>query len=942
MRIATYCLPMPNTKRIDREHRELQEFLKGAHDRVIREQDGADFSDRVVRIRRLTERLRTSYASADERKLAALLRQLSARELREVARAFTLLFWLLNLAEERHAARLRERQETGTFAALFERMRKVGIDASVVTDRLGDLRATIVLTAHPTEALRWSLRETLDRIDGLLSLRSEVPETGRSAVEQEILAEITGLWLSTTLRTRKPTPLDEVRYAVHVLQEVLVHAVPRTTARLLAALDAVYGDDAALRDAEDRAAARRSIRLGSWMGGDRDGNPYVTAEITAEALRLYRAAILEHYREALDPLIEQLTISIHRAPVSDALEESIVRDLAELPLLRMRVESRNDSERYRVKLNAIAVRLEQTLAEERDRLPPGELGGYFEAASMREDLLLIRDSLARNGSSRLADGALSRLIEQLDVFGFDFVRLDVRQNQSKHHATCQELFGRGETPLGDRSVDEQQALLESVILDDDVIDVGASALSADAREVIETLRLVSRVPKPPEGRSIQDLVISNTEGAVPVLELLALCRQVELVRPRGSLAFESDVNIVPLFESIESLRGAAASMARLYSSRAYRRQLEARGMHQQVMIGYSDSMKDGGLSRRLRRPRARPARAHGAGPAGGRAAGVLPRSRRNDRARRRADAQSRDSRAAARGTVSGRIKITEQGEVISTKYGTLESASYHLELILAATLEASLGEGLAWRSRPPASGWQETLVALADGSRRAYRALVYENEAFVDAFYAMTPIEQIAELNLGSRPAKRTDTRAIENLRAIPWTFSWNQARILLPSWFGAGSGIERYCAEHARGRDAALKRLRTMYRRWAYFRTVIDNLEQVLAKTDLHIGARYAALAKDVPGASEVFLQIEKEFQRTLRAVRDVSGQSRLLARDPALRVALEERVPYLDTLSYVQVELLDRKRTGRGLDPEDRERIDRAIQLTINGVAAGLRNTG
>jgi phosphoenolpyruvate carboxylase len=300
--------------------------------------------------------------------------------------------------------------------------------------------------------------------------------------------------------------------------------------------------------------------------------------------------------------------------------------------------------------------------------------------------------------------------------------------------------------------------------------------------------------------------------------------------------------------------------------------------------------------------------------------------------------------AQPHGTVKGRIKLTEQGEVIASKYGTRSAAAYHLELILAATLEATLSGLSSDSAREPAPVWRETLAALADASRDAYRDLVYETEGFVDAFYAMTPIEEISGLDLGSRPAKRVDTRAIRNLRAIPWTFSWNQARILLPSWYGAGSGFAAFCEGHPEGRERAIGRLRTMYRRWPYFRTVIDNLEQVLAKTDLHVGARYAELAKGVACASDVFLRIEKEFQRTLRAVRDISGERVLLARDPALREAIEQRTPYLDILSYLQVELLDRKHSRRGLSAgsEDSARIERAIQLTISGIAAGLRNTG
>lgn len=933
---------MARPKRADPATASDLDFLVEAHARVIGEQEGTDRARTIAAIRDLARRLRARYASADERKLVRRLRAMKVEELLEVARAFTVFFWLLNVAEERATERGRTHGGGEPFRDLFERLKREDVPARIVAEAIDGLRATIVLTAHPTEALRWSLREALDRLDVLLATREDMRGADREVVEEEILAEITGLWLSTTMRKRKPTPIDEVRYAIHVLQEVLVHAVPDVTGRLLAAFRDVYGEPPAVDAGALAHAAHRSLRVGSWMGGDRDGNPFVTAEVTAEALREYRAAILQHYLERIPALVERLMISDRRAPISRELEASIEQDLSSLPALVDRIEGRNASERYRIKLNAIAVRLEATLEEERGRLEPGSRGGYPNAQAMRADLVLIRESLLAHRAGRLAGGELASLIDALDVFGFDFVSLDVRQNQSKHRQARAELICPVDGPLETLPLSGQRSFLEGIVLAETALPIPEAGLSTEAREVIETLRLVASLPRPAEGRSVRDLVISDTENAVPVLELLALCRQVGLVRPYGARGFESDVNIVPLFESIESLRGAAASMDRLYRSEAYRRQLEARGMRQQIMLGYSDSMKDGGYLaacaalERVQRELAVQADLegvrleffHGRGGTIARGGGPTHRA----------------ILAQPSGTVRGRIKLTEQGEVIASKYGTRASAAYHLELILAATLEATLSNAIPGRGKEPPAAWREALEAVAEGSRQAYRALVYETEGFVDAFYAMTPIEEISTLNIGSRPAKRTTTREIKTLRAIPWTFSWNQARILLPSWYGAGSGVAAFCDAFPGGRDKALGRLKTMYRRWPYFRTVIDNLEQVLAKTDLHVGARYAELAGEVGGASDVFLRIEKEFQRTLRAVRDISGERRLLARDPALREALDLRTPYLDILSYVQVELLERKRTLRSLDPsgEDLERVERAIQLTIGGIAAGLRNTG
>jgi phosphoenolpyruvate carboxylase len=929
---------MNSAARTQRVLQEEIDFLLDAHGRILREQEGPEIQETVRAIRDLTHRLRHRYTSADEKKLTKRLHAMSAAQLLETSRAYTLLFWLLNVAEERHAERIQSRRERAAFGSLFERLSRAGVALDTIAETLDGLRATIVLTAHPTEAQRWSIRETLMRIDELLDARDQrSPRSAREA-EDEILAEITGLWLSTPVRDRKPTPLDEVRFAIHILRGVLVHAIPRTTQQLWTSLRTVYPESPQMGDEALERAIHRSLRVGSWMGGDRDGNPFVTAEVTRQARHAYRAAIFEHYRDQIRPLLERLTISTERAPISKPLAKSIARDLRELGGLRERFAGRNEGELYRLKINAIDLRLEANHREELEGRAPGSLGGYPNAAAMAEDLMRIIESLREHRAERLATGPLDDLLDDLDVFGFDFVALDIRQNQSRHRQARRELIRPEVGTLEERPLSEQRAFLEGIISAKTTVPIPATGLSEDSGEVIETLRFVASLPAPPEGRSIHDLVISDTENAVPVLELLALCRQVGLVRPRGA-RFESEVDIVPLFESIQSLRGAAASMQRLYSSPTYRKQLEAREMRQQVMLGYSDSMKDGGylaacaaledvqgqLAAQAREAGVRLEFFHGRGGTIARGGGPTHRA----------------ILAQPPGTVAGRIKLTEQGEVIASKYATESSAAYHLELILAATLEASLSNVVPDMARPPARVWRETLGELAEASRIAYRSLVYEMPEFVDVFYAMMPIREISQLNLGSRPAKRSNTRAIQKLRAIPWTFSWNQARVLLPSWYGAGTGFSSYCEKHPGGRDKAIARLRTMYNRWPYFRSVIDNLEQVLAKTDLHIAARYAHLARETPGASEVFMRIEAEFQRTLRAVRDVSGERVLLARDPTLREALDRRTPYLDTLSYLQVELLERKK-----DPAcpraERNQLDRAIQLTINGIAAGLRNTG
>ncbi|MDH5306842.1 MAG: phosphoenolpyruvate carboxylase [Myxococcales bacterium] len=912
--------------------RELR-FIEQAHDTVIREQEGEAFLARVVELRALARQLRKGFDASDERRLRRRLHDLPAERVCDIARSFTLFFWLSNVCEQRHEARIHQPGEPGTLRAVFRKLERRGVAPDAIARAVEDLRATIVLTAHPTDAMRWSVNEALGRIERGLERRLLADEIERGEWGAAILADITALWQTTTARHRKPTPVDEVRHALHTLESVLVHALPHVTNHLERELEAIGCDGA--------SAARGSIALGSWIGGDRDGNPFVTAEVTREALRLYRRAVLSYYRRCLDPLIQQFTISSERVGVSDALRKSLERDLGELPALRARIAGHSTRELYRQKLNAIAVRLEANLEENESGRPLASLSGYPDADALRGDIECIRASLRANRGERLAGGALRDLAEQIDVLGFRLVSLDIRQHEGRHAEARRTLM----RPAGGRfealPADEQRAFLERVILAEEPPVMLEENLSEEVREVVATLRLVRDAAREFDPRAVRDLVISNTENATAVLELLALARHTGLVQRRSDGRLDSAVNLVPLFESIEGLRAAPLAMERLYDSAAYRAQLESRGMRQQVMLGYSDSVKDGGylaacaaldhvqreLARQAVRHGVRLELFHGRGGTIARGGGPTHRA----------------ILAQPSGTVHGRIKLTEQGEVIASKYGSVTSAVHTLELILAATLEATLESRRADELHAIPRAWAETLDLLSEASRASYRALVYDTPEFVDVFYAMTPIDEISELNIGSRPARRSATRCIEALRAIPWTFAWNQSRVLLPSWYGAGSGFEAALAAESRA-ERGLARLRAMYRRWPFFRTVIDNLRQVLAKVEIHIAASYAALARDVPGAGQVFRRIEREFEKTARIVRQIADERRLLANDPELAEMLALRAPYLDTLSYLQVELLERKRGTREgtASAEEREALDAAIHLTINGIAAGLRNTG
>ena len=920
---------MPIFSRLDPTLERELSFLADAHDRVVAEQEGPAFLKLVREVRDLERHMSRRFARRDEKHLRRTLKRTPLDQLIALGRSFTLFFWLLNLCEQRHEARYHKADEHGTLAELFHRLEQSNVDVGLVERLIGDLRATIVLTAHPTDAMRLSISQTLARIEALLDKRTS--ESERERAEEEIIAEITALWQTANVRYRRPTPIDEVRHAIHTLETVLVHAVPTVTNRLERAFENTYGRPA------PRASAR-TIAVGSWIGGDRDGNPFVTAKVTQEALGLYRAAVLHHYQKTIPSLIERITVSAQNRSVSAALLKSLEKDRSELGELKHRTALHDPNEIYRQKLNAISIRLERCIEENETGEAPGTRNGYAGEWALRDDLDLIEASLCENRGDRLAERWIHPLRECLDVFGFRFASIDVRQHESRHREARQELIRPTQGFLEDLPLDEQQKFLEELILAREIPSIPDSELSPEAREVIETLRCVEKIPVRFEALAVRDLVISNTENVISVLDLLALARVVGVVKLCKHGTLESRINIVPLFESIESMRNAPDTMERLYRSPAYRAQLEARGLHQQIMLGYSDSVKDGGYLAactaldEIQRLLAGQADRHGIhleffhGRGGTIARGGGP--------------THGAILAQPLGTVRGRIKITEQGEVIAIKYGSIESAVFQLERILAATLEASLPENTLTSKHAVPNTWSQAMAELAALSRDAYRSLVYETDGFVDTFYAMTPIEELSALKIGSRPAKRSDTRRIEMLRAIPWTFAWNQNRVLLGSWYGAGSAFATWLTEAGEGHKARLARLRAMYRRWPFFRGVIDNLSQVLVKVELHIAACYAELASDIPEARAIVERIEAEFQRTTRAVREISGERELLAYDLDLRERLAIRAPYLDALSYLQVELLTRKRNSDST--ADLDEINRAVHVTINGIAAGLRNTG
>jgi phosphoenolpyruvate carboxylase len=704
---------------------------------------------------------------------------------------------------------------------------------------------------------------------------------------------------------------------------VLVSAMITVPDRLVAAFESAYG--------RPPRSDLHPLELGSWVGGDRDGNPFVDASVTEAALRLYRTAIIDRYMAKVTTLVGELPLSARRVPVSDALRSGVERDLATLPGLRERVQGRNPEEIYRLKLNAILLRLELGKAEADAGEPAGARRGFGDADELRAELAQIEESLIENGASRVAATTLRSLKRMVETFGFKLAVLDVRQHEGRHREARRELIVPAEGPIESLPLARQRSFLEELIMSERL---PAPSLTPDTEEVIATLRGVRDAQERFGPECVRNLVISHTGNEIAVLELLLLARHAGLVTRRRDGGLESRVDLVPLFESVATLEGAESSMEGLYRSETYRAHLASRGDWQQIMLGYSDSVKDGGylaachslyrvqrfLAEQAGRHGIRVEFFHGRGGAIARGGGPAHRA----------------ILAQPPGTLTGRIKLTEQGEVIGHKYNSVPAAIYHLEQTLSAALEASLPpHTLPARTTVPAA-WERAMNRLAELSRAEYRDLVYETAGFVEVLYDMTPIEEISELQIGSRPARRAATRGVEELRAIPWSFAWNQARVLLPAWYGAGSALHAVLSEKGGADDGARALLRRMYRRWPFFRTMIDNLQQVLAKADLHIASVYAERSEVAAG---VFERIQREYRLTVRSVLTVVERSSLLADEPGLARSLALRRPDLDALGYIQAELLARKRGGARVEPAE---LTQAIQLTINGIAAGLRNSG
>jgi phosphoenolpyruvate carboxylase len=895
---------------------------------AVRECEGAVLFQVVEDVRQLAVQFRRDDDPEARTELARRLDGLDIEAAISVVRAFSYFSHLANIAEDQDKNR-RFRldrlgglpQEDGSLVLAIERMKAAGVAPARLRAVLGQALVSPVLTAHPTEVQR---RSILDRQLAIARLmadrdRSALTKDEQAENEQALRREIDTLWQSRMLRMVKPTVRDEVENALAYHRSTFLTEVPRLCAQLEDLLEREF-------PGSEPWQLPPLLRIGSWIGGDRDGNPFVESEVLVYAVRRQSLLVIEHYLDEVHALGGELSISIGMAAASTQLTE-----LAEDSPDRSR---RRADEPYRRVLVGVYARLAATLARLGGRPPRREPAAPADAYTSPEELLLdletISASLSSNGGGRIAKGRLRNLIYAVRAFRFHLAALDLRQNSDVHERVVAELCRRAGLVEDYLSLPEAKRieLLADELASPRLLASPFLRYTPETASELAIVRAAQELQSTHGAQALPHYIISKTASASDLLEAMLLMREAGLLRPGDEPT--ASVRVIPLFETIDDLRYCDTILRRFLGDPTVMAVVRGSwGGVVEVMLGYSDSNKDGGfltsvwelyqaemrLAELCREERLTLRLFHGRGGSVGRGGGP----------------QYDAILAQPAGTVSGQIRTTEQGEVIAGKYSDREVGRRNLETLVAATLEATLIDA---ESQGDAAAWRKTMDTLSRGAFTAYRSLVYETPGFNDYFRAATPISEIADLNLGSRPASRKASNRIEDLRAIPWVFSWAQSRVLLPGWFGVGTAV----AKVTRGRKAAaIAELRRMHETWPFFRTLVANLEMVLAKTDMGIASRYADLVPDRALRDAIFTRISDERERTIEAVLSVTGHPELLASSPHLARAIRNRAPYLDPLNHLQVELLKRYRSGRASD-----RVVRGIHLTINGIAAGLRNSG
>ena len=953
----TTSIPEQNKTEKDAPLRRDIRMLGDALGKAIQQHEGISVFETVEQLRRKCKHLRTcaeTLRSASAAEAAQLQHEMATLDQEitrivdscdldttiDVIRAFTVYFHLVNTAEQHHRTR-RYNYETlsastplrDTLAALVVFYQKNGINASTLQQLLNQLSIDLVFTAHPTEATRRSLIIKSRQLDALLEehdLHAYMTPRQRALWQHTLESTITLLWRTDAVRYVRPQILNEIKMGGYYLNEILFDALPELYAEL----------EQLLRDAypQDQLTIPPFLRFGTWIGGDQDGNPNVLAETLLEALHWQRSQVIEHYRSSIQTLAQEYSQSLKLCSITQQLQDSLKRDAALLPDYDHELGSQTALEPYRRKLSFMWKRLgakDSSIA-------------YHSAQDVLADLLLIRDSLLADGEQHVAHGQLATLIRQVQVFGFHFAALDVRQQSDRHSSALAELLkitGLRQDDYSALPESERVSFLTNLLSDPRVLPRYELNVSKETQHVLSTFDAIRQAREEFGEQAVTCYIISMSRTVSDLLEVQFFCKEAGI----------TNLPIVPLFETIDDLRSCTDTLESAFHQLNYRRWITSCGNQQQVMLGYSDSSKDGGIltsSWELYLAQTRLAALgarygigftifHGRGGAIGRGGGPIYEAILGQPPH----------------TVNGRIRITEQGEMLSFKYGLHAIALRNMELVVAGVAQSSIPDDFL----PPAlshihtpTAWLETMQCLSTKAYARYRQLIYNTPEFLRFFEQATPILELGWLNIGSRPPRRAAGHSIEELRAIPWVFSWMQSRYVLPSWYGVGAALEEYIAEDP-DQPNRLAQLQNMYRSWPFLRAFLDNLQMTLSKADMHIAHHYSLLVSDKALRKRISTEIAAEYERTQHMLLQIVGGKALLDTSPVLQRSIRLRNPYVDPLSYFQVALLRRLRaiggplildetTQQNTTDQERERanLTYAVLLTINGIAAGLRNTG
>ncbi|WP_269533564.1 phosphoenolpyruvate carboxylase [Chitinimonas sp. BJYL2] len=892
---------------------------------TIERESGTDTLKQIEAIRELASRFVWEADSSAADELAATLANLSHDTTVAVARAFSYFSHLSNIAEDLHHNRRRRYHriqrspaQRGSLTHSLDELTARGVSAEAIKNLVAATLIAPVLTAHPTEVQRKTLLDCERTIARALTMRDRQTLMPEELEENDIALQrvILTLWQTREIRAFKLQVSDEIENGISYFRSTFLKQLPRIYIELEDRLSALLGEPVELPV---------FMHVGCWIGGDRDGNPFVVPEVTLHAVGRQAAVAFDFYYEEATKLESELSLSSRMVQASDAVH-AIGAAFANQPASR-------SEEPYRLAMNTIRQRILSTahvLGKFRGGiLADAGIAPYATAAELAGDLRALSASLAAHGSAILASGRLRRLIRAVDVFGFHLAPLDMRQHSGIHEKVVAELFEKaGLEDYAALSEEARQKVLLRELASARLLQTPYVQYSEESAKELAIVRTAAEIHAKYGAAALPNYIISNAQSVSDLLEVAVLLKEVGLIAL--SPTPHAAVNIIPLFETIPDLRACDAIVRDLLALPQWRQLVDQRAGVQEIMLGYSDSNKDGGyltsnwelykaevkLVEVFAEAGVRLRLFHGRGGSVGRGGGPSYEA----------------ILAQPAGSVAGQIRITEQGEVIAAKYADPEVGRRNLETLLAATLSASFPtEAAVAADTPERHALLEKLSGLA---YREYRDLVYATPDFITYFREATPISEIAKLNIGSRPSARKATNHIGDLRAIPWVFSWAQSRLMLPGWYGFGTAIAAYRDEKG---EAGIEELARLYREWPFFRSTISNMEMVLAKSDIHIASRYATLVKDPAIAEAIFGRIKQEWRRAVDAVLAITGHKELLGDNPLLARSLKNRLPYLDPLNHLQVDLVKRFREG-----DESEDVLYAIHLTINGIAAGLRNSG